>query len=176
MARDYFAILGLTPGAHEPRVVRGCFERQRARLLSALHHPDAHHAAHRSLDELHVAYQTLIDPERQREYLASRTRDAPPETRMRRLIASALEDGLLRFTRRREILEQGRRLGFNEFQIHLLIAQVQFGDDAVTAPQPRFGFRSHGLSARLTRYGARSLAVACLATVLFLALRHWIPI
>ncbi len=169
MARDCFAILGLTPGIYKPDTVQRRFEKQRARLLAALHQPATHYESRRQLDELHIAYQTLVDPDAQRRYMDGQagTRDAL--TRMRRLIAASLEDGLLRYSRRQEIIEQARRLGFSDFHAHLLIAQVQFGDTAIDLPPP-----SRRAPGATTEVLGRVLLISVLGVILFLLMRHWL--
>lgn len=141
MAHDYFAVLGLAPRAYDPGEITRHFDVRRQRLLGELRDPARHTDARGELDELHVAYAVLRDPHRQAEYLEARTGAQDRVTELRRLIAAALEDGLLRYSRRQMILERARELGLSEFQAQLLIAQVQFGGDEVlngeTSPAAR---------------------------------------
>ena len=141
MARDYFAVLGLAPRAYDPGEITRHFDVRRQRLLGELRDPARHTDARGELDELHVAYAVLCDPHRQAEYLEARTGTPDRVTELRRLIVAALEDGLLRYSRRQMVLERARELGLNEFQAQLLIAQVQFGGDEVlngeTSPAAR---------------------------------------
>jgi hypothetical protein len=77
-----------------------------------------------------------------------------------------LEDGLLRHSRRQGIIARARELGFNDFQAHLLIAQVQFGDERMavlpTTVKP--------LPDRNGRGWARVAGVSMLAMTMFLVL------
>ena len=74
-------------------------------------------------------------------------------------------------SRRKEILAQGRRMGFSEFHIHLLIAQVQFGGNLVVRPM---SCRDSVSSAAAARIGARFAAAGVLALALFLAMVRWL--
>ncbi len=42
------------------------------------------------------------------------------------LVVASLDGGFLRYSRRQELIEIGRRLGFGEFEACLLIAEAQF--------------------------------------------------
>jgi len=169
MSRDYFAILGLTPGRYGPAEITRRFGAVRERLLAELDNPATHNASRQQLDELHLAYAALRDPRRQAEYLASRRK--ANVTRLRWLITASLEDGLLRHSRRVSILEEGRKLGLSDFQTQLLIAQVQFGDKQINLVRER---ASSGRSTRGSRMSARLAAVGILALALFLALVRWL--
>jgi len=170
MGRDYFTVLGLAPGRYDSAEVARRFEVERARLLAQLHDPATHQEARRRLEELHLAYAALHDPRAQAEYLAARGGAADDLTYLRRLIAASLEDGLLRYSRRQEILAEARERGFSDFQAQLLIAQVQFGDDSFSPATPG--------RPRLARRGAaaRLAAAGVLALGMFLALVRWLNV
>ena len=135
-----------------------------------MHDPARHHEIRRRLDELHLAYAALRNPQTQAELLRTRTDETDDVTRLRRLIATALEDGLLRFSRRQDILVEARRLGFSDFQTQLLIAQVQFGDDSF---QPATASSANHDSSRAW---ARFAAAGVLALVMFLVLVRWLGV
>jgi hypothetical protein len=163
---DYFAILGLAPGRHDPREIRRRFDRERTRLLSRMGQPAAGVQARRELDDLHMACATLSDPASQARYLAEHG-NVDGTTRMRRFIEASLEGGLVRYSRRQRILAEGRRLGFSEFQTQLMIAQVQFGDTAIDSrPAGRAAPPRQGPWARVT-------AIGLLATALFMLMVEW---
>ncbi len=171
MSRDYFAILGLTPGRYEPREIAQRFAARRRRLLADLDDPARHAESRRRLNELYLAYNALRDRRRQADF--ARAGDAPDDrvARLRALIQSSLEGGLLRYSRRVEILAEGRRLGFSDFHTHLLIAQVQFGDGIVAPPYGRGGSASAESASRI---GARFAAAGVLALAIFLAMIRWL--
>jgi hypothetical protein len=171
MSRDYFATLGLTPGRYEPREIARRFAARRRRLLADLDDPTRHVESRRRLNELYLAYNALRDPRRQVE-CARRGDDGDDRVaRLRTLIEASLEGGLLRCSRRAEILAEGRRLGFSEFHTQLLIAQVQFGDGIVMPP---CGRRGSGSAESAARIGARFAAAGVLALALFLAMIRWL--
>lgn len=170
MARDFFAVLGLSPGRHDPETVARSFLVERERLLAELRGADDSTVARRQLDDLHLAYATLRDPQRQAEYLHQSGGDADRVAALRTLIAASLEDGLLRHSRRQQILESARELGFNEFQAQLLIAQVQFGDQVVP-PAPRV---RASRARRQSRGWARVAATGLLALAMFAYLVRWV--
>lgn len=170
MAQDYFALLGLAPGRYAPREIARRYQTRRAALVSQAQDPRARAAALRELDDLHVAYQALREPARQAAYRASRTVDEDAAAELRRLIAASLEDGLLRCSRRDVILERAAALGFSEFQTHLLIAQVQFGDEEVASAPQGMARRPH------PRLWARVAAVGVAALAVFLGLVHWLGV
>jgi len=173
MERDFFAILGLAPGRYDPGEIQRRFHARRQDLLRALHHPATYADARRQLDQLHLAYATLRQAGSQAEYRRARAADRPETARLRQLIAAALEDRLLRYSRRQELLATGRRLGFSDFQTQLLIAQVQFGDDQIplgSDPTSRHGRPEH------PRAWARLAAAGVLALALFLALVRWLGV
>ena len=171
MGRDYFTILGLAPGRYEPAELARRFQAERARLLGALHDTATYADARRRLEELHLAYAALRDPQAQAEYLRTPPSERAAVTRLRQMIAAALEDGLLRYSRRQAILVEAHELGFSDFQTHLLIAQVQFGDDQIQLPGTA---AQHSANAATPRAWAGFAAVGMLALALFLALVHWL--
>jgi hypothetical protein len=171
MDRDYFTILGLSPGRYNPGQVTQRFEAERVRLLAQLGRPATHATARRGLDELHLAYATLRDPRTQAQYLRTRTDGCDDVARLRQLIAASLEDGLLRYSRRQDILAEARRVGFSDFQTQLLIAQVQFGDEQLDIIRPRAGRAAAGGA---TRAWASFAAAGVLALALFLAMIRWL--
>ncbi|MDX2199170.1 MAG: hypothetical protein SF069_09390 [Phycisphaerae bacterium] len=153
---DYFTILGLAPGVYSQREIDARFAARRESLLQVLRSAGGGGAgdlaagdlgpidAGAALDELHRAYQALSDPDRQaalREELLLRARGGGEsgEVRyraLRRLIADSLEDGLLRYSRRQQILDVARELGLSDFETQLIIAQVQFGGiDVLLRPE-----------------------------------------
>lgn len=171
MARDYFAVLGLPPGQYAPQVITRCFQLERTRLLRMMGDPLRYTLTRRLLEELHLAYTTLRDPIRQDAYRQKLANAPPPVQELRALIAASLEGGLLRHSRRQAILARGRELGLSDFQVHLLIAQVQFGDDDAPAgvltltPTPR----TTGV-----RIWPRLAGVGMLALTMYLALVRWL--
>jgi hypothetical protein len=174
MSRDYFSILGLTPGRYEPSEITRHFNARRRWLITALDSPARHVEIRRQLNDLHLAYNALRDPRRQAECARAALGDEGDSdrvARLRRLIEASLEGGLLRCSRRKEILTQGRRMGFSEFHIHLLIAQVQFGGNLVVRPTT---CRDSASSAAAARIGARFAAAGVLALALFLAMVRWL--
>lgn len=180
MARDFFAALGLRLAAadtsrrpiSDPRVVAASYETARAAALARLHDPAQHAAARRMLEDLYVAYRLLADPQRQQDYLSARAAgDRAGE--LRALIGAALEDGLLRHSRRQMIVAHATELGYSEFQAQLLIAQVMFGDaDADVAPRARP--RTTGIRGAATGLLTRVAAVGLLALGLFFLLVGWL--
>ncbi|MCH8854311.1 MAG: hypothetical protein IID41_16910 [Planctomycetes bacterium] len=169
MNDDYFTILGLTPGRYKPRDITRSFQRVRTGLIAQLGGSGATDDTRRKLDRLHLAYNALREPDSQAGYQA-RNDSADDAVAVKRLIAASLEDGLLRFSRRQMILEEGRRRGFSGFQTQLLIAQVQFGDDRIAAP-PR---AADGLLAGTHRTWPHLVAIGLLAVALFLILIGWV--
>lgn len=174
MSHDYFSILGLTPGCYEPGEITRRFDARRRRLLAQLDDPARHGESRQRLDDLYRACNALRDPQRQAEYARAAREEhdrGDRVARLRRLIESSLEGGLLRYSRRAEILAEGRRLGFSEFHTHLLIAQVQFGDGIVAPPYGRGVSRSAETASRV---GARLAAAGLLALAIFLAVVRWL--
>jgi hypothetical protein len=174
MSREYFSILGLTPGRCEPKEVARRFHTRRRRLLAQLADSTRYAESRRQLDLLHRAYNALSDPRRQAEHVRAAREEGTDEdrvARLRRLIEVSLEGGLLRYSRRAEILVEGRRLGFSEFQTHLMIAQVQFGGELAVPPTRS----SRPTSAETpSRVGARFAAAGVLALAIFLAAIRWL--
>jgi hypothetical protein len=165
MSRDYFSILGLTPGRHDPIDVTRRFLSERSRLVAALDEPGRHDAARRQLEALHRAYRVLRDPRRQAELADEHAGHEPDRLdRLRRLIAASIEDGLLRYSNRQAILDEGRRLGISDFHAQLLIAEVQFGGEHVLSPAavPEADPEASRRWARLGAAGALGLAVLLL--------------
>jgi hypothetical protein len=118
----------------------------------------------------------LRDPQGQADVLRTCGEGADQIAGLKILIAASLEDGLLRHSRRQEILSEARQIGLSDFQAHLLIAQVQFGDDRFTADWIAAGRRNQTRSAEWTRAGARMAAASILAVGIFLALVHWLAV
>lgn len=167
MSRDYFLTLGLDRGEYAPAEIECHFQLARKRLLNdAL--CEGGPILWRKLDAVHLAYQVLRDPRLQARHLAQLCRatdDPVPVFRLR--IAGSLEDGLLRHSRRQTLLEEGRQIGLNEFQVQLLIAQTQVGEHQLAlVSQPRAGqsptaagtFASRRLAARIVAAGLLALA------------------
>jgi hypothetical protein len=128
MEHDCFAILGLTPGPYTPELIVKRFSEQRSRCLERLSTQQSS-TAERRLEALHIACQLLSDPQRQQRHLMA-VRDgmlADPQAHLRDLVAAAIEDGLLRYSRRQELLRIGREMGLSAFQVHLIIAEEQVG-------------------------------------------------
>jgi hypothetical protein len=176
MARDYFDVLGLAPGRYAGQEVARRFFSERARLLARLDEPATYGRVRRQLDELHLAYAALRDPQGQADALRAGAEGADRVAALKVQIAASLEDGLLRYSRRQEILREARQIGLSDFQAHLLIAQVQFGDDGFAAGWVKAGgARSTGGESR-AGIGLRLAAAGVLALTLFLALVHWLAV
>ena len=171
MGRDYYAILGLSPGRYDAAEIARRFQAERARLLAFLHQPATYGSARRHLEELHLAYAALRNPDAQAEYQRARRGADGRVAQIRQLIAASLEDGLLRHSRRQEILIAAQRLGFSEFQAHLLIAQVQFGDEDIPLSA---GNATEVARREPPRTWARLTAAGVLALALFLAMIRWL--
>lgn len=179
---DHFAALDLPRRPCSARELTAQFRRVRARALRRLEDPAQYEAARRELDAVHRAYNALRDARGQAEHLAALRSAAaalaagPADARyrwMRGYIASCLEDNLLRCSRRQAVLREGRRLGFSDFHTHLMIAQVQFGDESLMrAMDPRR--RPSGQ--RLARVAARFTAAGVLGLALFLAMVRWLGV
>ncbi|RMF71332.1 MAG: hypothetical protein D6744_18095, partial [Planctomycetota bacterium] len=103
--------------------------------------------------------------------LRARVVGAGRQETLRRMIEASLEGGLLRHSRRCEILRAGRALGFSDFHTHLLIAQVQAGDAELLPTLRRFRPPSNDSLRRTT---ARFAAAGILGLALFLALVRWL--
>ncbi|GEM_PF-883076 len=181
MPRDWFAILGLTPGRYSQAEIDRRFLARRRALIAALDDPQRYEQTRQRLDALHRAYHALRDPERRArclEALRAAPRDETAADRrarriaeLRDLILASLEGGLLRQSRREMILAEGRRLGLSEFHTHLLIAQVQFDGNIVIAP-PSSPERGRFVAPR--RVAARFAAVGVVALALFLVMVRWL--
>lgn len=171
MGTDFFAILGLAPGRYEPAEITRRFQNERRRLLVALNDPSTYTDVRRQLDQLHLAYVALRDAAAQDALLAARNQPEDEIAALRKLIAASLEDGLLRYSRRQEILDAAQRLGFSEFQTQLLIAQVQFGD-AVVPMAPRKREELH-VEERSRKWAAIT-AATLMALALFLFMLRWV--
>lgn len=95
-----------------------------------------------------------------------------PTQRILKLIDESLEDGLLRYSRRRAIMAEARRLGFSDFHTHLLIAQIQHGDTrpltVALGPRPR--------SPREQKLAARFAAATILAMAMMLTAIRWLAL
>lgn len=169
MSTDPFVVLGLTPGRYEPAEITRRFAECRQRLLRDLHAGWRYDDARRELDELYVAFRTLLNASANGQ--AARPNEADRYTCMRRLIAASLEGGLLRASRRERLLEEGRRRGFADFHTHLLITQVQAGEGELL----RAGSPEEARSASQTsRVGARVAAAGLLGLAIFLTAVRWL--
>lgn len=137
MEHDCFAILGLTPGPYSRELIDARFDEERDKCLASIR--ERHdEATERRLEAVYLAYHLLNDSARQQRHIAA-IRDGHldnPKDHVRDLVAASLEDGLLRYSRRQELIRIGRVLGLNEFQVHLLIAEVQVAALSITAEQP----------------------------------------
>lgn len=170
MPRDYFAILGLEPGPYDGRRVRQRFEARRRRLLDDLGDPDRQHEAKEALEDLHMAYRVLRDPESYAAHVGTRRVVPEPVAELREMIAASLEDGLMRHSRRRAVVERARELGIDEFQTQLLIARVQFGQAEPDGWPP---ITKGARRAAHPRAWARFAAAGVLALAMFLGLVQW---
>jgi hypothetical protein len=174
MSREYFTILGLSPGRYEPKQIARHFEARRRQLLVELDDATRHEESRRQLNELYRAYNALRDPRRQAAHLRAAWDQGQSDdrvARLRRLVEASLEGGLLRYSRRIEILEEGRRLGFSDFHTQLLIAQVQFGGELVVPP---VGGEVSPAAETRARVGMRLAAAGVLALAIFLAMVRWL--
>lgn len=173
MPREYYAILGLAPGRYAPREIARRFQALRTHLDAA---PDrAAEDARTQREELYLAYAALRDPRRQAAYLHALRHGTTPMRELRRLIAAALEDDLLRYSRREMLLREGRRLGLSDFQTQLLIAEVQFGGDPVLDdPTAELGPGAADRRAAPLGSVARLAAAGALAVALVVALQRWL--
>ena len=62
----------------------------------------------------------------------------------RLLVISSLEDGLVRYSRRRDLLSAAQRLGLDRFEANLIIAEVQYGQGHPSFPGPPAAVRLSG--------------------------------
>lgn len=170
MPADYFTTLGLAPGRYSPAEITSRFAAERARLLRALDDPRQHADARRRLEELHLAYAALRDPASQNEYLCARA-SGDAVRWLRAMIAASLEGGLIRCSRREEIIRRAREFGLSDFQAQLLIAQVQVGDDSPASAKPA---STMARTSETQRVWVRATGVGFLAAALFFALVHWL--
>jgi hypothetical protein len=168
---DYFGILGLAPGIHSERVVRQSFLSRRDALLEEMRRPERQDDARQALDALHRAYRVLRTPSDQAAQLDAGMLATSATEHLRRMIAELLEDGLLRYSRRRAVLEEARLLGVSEFQAHLLIAQVQYGEVSVPLGPTQTRRRRQAETAEIW---TRLAAAGAMATVIFAAMMRWV--
>jgi len=174
MSRDDFSILGLKPGRYEPGQIAQHFRARRERLLAGLDDPARYAESRRQLDELYRAYNALHHSRRQADLAEPiRATGAAQErvAQLRELIRCSLEGGLLRYSRRVQILAEGRRLGFSDFHTHLMIAQVQFDGEIVAPPSPSDAPPAEDGAPRVR---ARFAAAGILALAIFLAMIRWL--
>lgn len=177
MSRNYFEILELPIATVAPAKVRRRFETRRAALLAELGNSERFEAARRDLDLLYEAYGALRNPRRQAAYRAQLSAGEPESradraAQLQALIEHALEGHLLRYTRRKQIVAEARRLGFSEFHTHLLIAQAQFGDRFLPTPSRDSDPERYGW----TRVAARLGAAGVLGAAMFFAAVRWLAI
>lgn len=168
---EHFDALGLPPGRYTADEVSRRFERVRARLLAELEGPTQRESARRDLDRAYRARNVLRAAPR--SSAAARDEEQERYHQMREAIESSLEDGLLRCSRRKQVLAEGRRLGFSDFHTQLMIAQVQFGDhELLRAINHRPQRERHSA----TRLAARLSAAGVLGLALFLAMVRWLGV
>ncbi len=74
MAKDYYAILGLSPAANLGDI------REAYRRLAKLHHPDGDKGDENQFRQIHEAYTVLSDPKQRRDYDA----ETQPKSKPRR--------------------------------------------------------------------------------------------
>ena len=184
MPRDPFAVLGLAPGTYGSAEIERRYQSARRPLLTQLADADDAWAARRRLDDLHWAYRTLIQPENQVRAARMLNGEGDKSESLRLYIEASLEDGLLRASRRQEILELGSALGLSEFHTHLMIAQTQFGcepvqisagvkhDDAIRMSLGRL--RSTTYQARRNSIGIRAVCAMALAGAMFCLMLRWV--
>lgn len=171
MPRNSYSASDVVLSAEDKRASTRQFECRRIQLRSLLQRPETRAAAQRELDDLYLAHRMRSDLE-PRRVERDRSEDSPNE-QLKRLIRASLEGDLLRFSRRRQVLDKARRLGISEFHAHLLIAEVQFGGaDLLGAPGTR---ASHAVD-RVHRAAARFAAAGVLALAFFLSMVHWLNV
>lgn len=120
---NHHEILGLPCGSHSEEIIRARFALRRDAALARLDLGGLERGeALRELEDLYLAMRALLNCERAGVRAAS-----DPTSELCEIIEHSLEDGLLRHSCRKRILALGRELGFSEFHVQLLIAQVQFG-------------------------------------------------
>lgn len=190
MTHEYFALLGLAPGRYEPGQLARSFGDRRRHLLAELALPGKRQSAARRLDQLYRAYAALRNlacsdashEPSQSPVTRATPADAPPPPHvsahgldtssgradtLRAYIADSLEEGLLRFSRRQEILSFARTLGISDFHTQLLIAEVQFG-----LPAPGLAPRLLDAQRPRRRSWPFFAATLLLASAFFLVLRN----
>jgi hypothetical protein len=145
------------------------FQRQRQALLNELGDPRRGCEARRRLDALYLTHRA--------KDVRGRARGGGPQREENVdaicvLVEAALEDGLIRLTRREQIIEEGRRRGLSDFHTQLLIAQVQFGE-ALFGPA---GEPARAAGSQSDRIGARLAAAGVLGFALFLAAVRWLNV
>lgn len=167
MALDYFRLLGLEYGEYAPAEIECRYRAVRKQLLAEAER-EGSAVLWRRLDSLHLAYQVLRDPARQARHLQQvRGESADPLPRFQLRIAGSLEDGLLRHSRRQALMNEGRRIGLSEFQVHLLIAQTQVGENQLNLVKPCSAPLPENAPSRI---GSRIAAAGLLALALLFAM------
>lgn len=169
MPPNHFQSLGLVPAAYSTDEIERAFQRRRAQLLEELHDAQTHRSSRTELDAAHLAFRVLRDPRRQAVHLADLSEPAGDRVeKLRSLIQACIEDGVLRHSRRRELLNWGRVCGLSAFDTQLLIAQVLYGETRIEVTPAR-------AEAPSDTAAWRPLAVAgALATVMFVGLATWL--
>lgn len=167
----FFSALGLSPGAHAPHVLRARFDERRRQLLEDMNDPRLAGLARKQLERLHLAYRALSHDTTRASAAVPACVIPDRAAEMRMLIESSLENGLLRQSRREALLVEGRRLGFSEFHVHLLIAQVQV---CGRASHPLFDMSSPRSLETAKRTAARFAAAAMLGLAFFLSAVRWL--
>src|SRR4051812_20814253 len=101
--------------------------RQARRLRARLGHDPA---------KLHVALRELARADAQRPPAADFADPAPGPARLfSARVAAALDEGILRYSARKDLLREAARMGLGNFEATLLIAAVQHGEGrAVRTP------------------------------------------
>lgn len=168
MSRDHFAALGLPPGRYSREALAAHFASQRAAAMARLADGRQRVAAERELDALHLAHRALSASAGQDVTPSAATLSVDRVAVLRRIIDWSLEDGLMRYSRRQQVLDAGRSLGFSEFHIHLMIAQAQFCDSDALAP-----FSVEARPEPADKLRARLAAIVVVALALFLGLLRW---
>lgn len=190
MSRDPYIVLGLAPGAYAPQVIERRYESLRREALADLVDPGRRQTATRRLDALYLAYRALREnaTSPSAHSLGGGSRDissedidqAPRAERanyLRQLIYASLEGDLIRHARRREIVDEGRRLGFSDFHTQLLIAEVQFGERSPFV-MPDQSARRRSAPAQGGHQGAlvRLATAGALGVSVFVALSRWLAL
>lgn len=115
---------------------------RRSAFLAESFKPQAQQAGRRGLDLVHLAARAA-------RLEASEEAGAAPSTaptaheQLALLVRCALEDGVLRRSRRAELVSAGRRLGLSSLEVHIIITQVQseipLGTPRLPATRPPAG-------------------------------------